>query len=93
MWKILFWKITKISIDNYNYTLYIIFMKNDDHKNMVLPITVTRIMRRAMQEYSKKLPGCPRPMAGSASWFARVAIIEKLKHYGLELKKLDEKYQ
>lgn len=68
-------------------------MKNDDNKKMVLPITVTRIMRRAMQEHSKSLPGCPRPVAGSASWFARAAIIEKLNECGLDLKKLNEIYQ
>ena len=30
-------------------------------------------------EESKKLPGCPRPNAGSFSWFVKVAVSEKLK--------------
>lgn len=60
---------------------------------MVLPISVTHIMRRAMQLHSKKLPGCPRPNEGSASFFAFVAITKMLKEHGLDLARLSKKYQ
>lgn len=67
--------------------------KNDDHESVVVPITITRIMRRAMKEHSRRVPGCPRPDEGSISHFAFAAIVEKLERCGLVLRKLDERYQ
>ena len=66
-----------------------------DHNKVIVQITITEIMRRAMLGHSKKLKGCPRPACGSISHFAFVAIKEKLKRdFGLDLEKLEpEVYQ
>jgi hypothetical protein len=67
-------------------------MNNDDHQPIIVPITITRIMRRAMLKHSVKIPGCKRKDEGSISHFAFHACVKMLKEYGLDLKKLNAKY-
>jgi hypothetical protein len=66
---------------------------NIDHETIIVPVTMTRMMRRAAKEQSKKLAGCPRPSDGSISYFVFRAMLRLFKEHGLDLEKLDPIYK
>jgi len=63
------------------------------NKRYVVPISLTEDLTRAMKERSKTIKGCPRQKVGSISYYAWVAIIEKLARDGLDMGKIDSVYK
>ena len=63
------------------------------NKRHAVPISLTDDLTRAMLTHSKAMPGCPRPKIGSISYYAWVAIIERLKHDGIDMARIDSVYK
>lgn len=49
-------------------------------------------VEKEMLLHSKKIPGCKRPKKGSLNHFANWAILEGLKKFGCDFKKLFPEY-
>lgn len=64
--------------------------KETDPINLNMLITVE--VQRAMLLHSKKYPGNPRPKKGSMSHFAREAILDKLRDFGVDFRKMNSLY-
>lgn len=55
-----------------------------DMDPVIVPITMTHAIRRFALQYSKLMPGCPRPEQGSISHFFNYLAKEKARSLGIK---------
>ena len=63
-----------------------------DDERRVTQISTTDGLIRAGMLHSRNIPGCPRPDCGSYSYYAWVAVVEKLQRDGVDFTKIDPIY-